>query len=63
MYGTVKAPDYFIEPSKEVARRVKETHATWLKTPSRGGSIHNDSTIRKFTDLDEEYLNNWNLLS
>lgn len=63
LHGTAKEPDYFIVPSTEVAQYVKETHAAWLKTPGRGGVAHNDSTIRKFTDLNEKYLNRWDLLS
>lgn len=63
LHGTAKAPEYFIVPSAEVAKYVKETHATWLNTPGRGGSAHNDSTMRKFMDLDEKYLNRWDLLS
>jgi len=63
LHGTAKAPDYFIVPSTEVAKHVEETHAAWLITPGRDGKAHNDSTIRKFTDLDEKYLNRWDLLS
>ena len=56
------APDYFIVSSIDVAKHTKETHATWLNTPGRNGKAHNDSTMRKFSDPEEKYLNRWDLL-
>jgi hypothetical protein len=58
-----KSPDYFIVSSVEVAKHTKETHATWLSTPGRDGKAHNDSTMRKFSDPEEKYLNRWDLLA
>lgn len=55
-------PDYFVVPSTEVAKHVKEAHATWLSTPGRGGKVHNDNTLRKFVDVKEEYKDRWDLL-
>ncbi len=55
-------PDYFIVPSGVVAAHTKETNITWLNTPGRGGRAHVESTMRKFSDLKEEYLNRWDLL-
>lgn len=57
-----KKPDYFIVPSKTVAQYIKETHKQWLSTPGLKGQAHNDSTMRKFSDIDEEYLDRWELL-
>ena len=57
-----KAPDYFIVPSKVVAKYAKESNEVWLNTPGRGGVKHNATTMRKFYDIDEEYLNRWDLL-
>lgn len=57
-----KAPDYFIVPSKTVARYIKTGHQQWLKTPGRLGAIHNDNPMRKFKDKEEKYLNRWDLL-
>ncbi len=58
-----KSPDYFIVPSKDVAKHAKDGHATWLSTPGRGGKVHNDTTMRKFSDPEEAYLNRWDLLN
>jgi len=63
LHETKKAPDYFIVPSSEVAQHAKETHQTWLDTPGRNGKVHNDTTMRKFVDFDEKYLNRWDLLA
>lgn len=56
------SPNYFIVPSKIVAEYVKETHAQWLKIPGINGRAHNDSNMRKFRDLEDKYLNRWDLL-
>ena len=56
-------PDYFVVPSKDVAKYCKEGHASWLTTPAKKGQVHRDTTMRKFDDLKEEYLNRWDLLS
>jgi len=58
----VKAPDYFIVPSTEVAKFAKESHASWLSTPGRNGQAHNTTTMRKFSDKEEYYLDRWDLL-
>jgi hypothetical protein len=58
----LRPPDFFIVSSKDVATHARDSHAEWLKTPGRGGQAHNDSTVRKFSDPDEEYLNRWDLL-
>ncbi len=57
-----KSPDYFIVPSKDVATYAKDTHQEWLNTPGRSGQSHNETTMRKFSDKDERYLNRWDLL-
>jgi len=57
-----RSPDYFIVSSIDVAKHAKEGHATWLNTPGRSGQAHNDTTMRKFYDPKEKYLNRWDLL-
>lgn len=57
-----KPPDYFIVPSKIVAKYSKESHKTWLNTPGRNGVAHNDTPMRKFIDPEEKYLSRWDLL-
>ena len=60
--GDDTPPDYFIVPSKDVAEHVRDNHAAWLSAPGRDGAAHNDSAIRKFSDLGERYLRRWDLL-
>jgi hypothetical protein len=55
-------PDFFVVPSKTVAKYVKEGHAAWLQSASRSGKPHVDTAIRQFTDPQEEYLGRWDLL-
>jgi len=58
-----KPPDFFIVPSKIVAKHTKKRHANWLKTPGKKGQKHKDTSMRKFDDSKEEYLNRWDLLN
>jgi len=53
------APDYYIVPRGRVVDYARSTHADWLKTPGKGGRIHQDSAMRKFRDADGEFLNRW----
>jgi hypothetical protein len=55
-------PDFFIVPSKVVAKYCREDHARWLKTPGRKGQKHKDNAVRKFSDPEEKYLERWGLL-
>jgi len=55
-------PDFHIVPSLVVAKYVKDSHATWLKTPGKKGQAHRDSSMRQFWDLENEYLGKWSLL-
>lgn len=55
-------PDYFIVPSAVVAEYVKTNHSKWLSTPGKNGKKRNDSTLRKFKALTNEYLDAWELL-
>lgn len=56
------SPEYHIVPSKTVAKVIKEDHEKWLETLGNNGKEHNDNSIRKFKDLDDKYLNNWNCM-
>jgi hypothetical protein len=55
-------PEYYIVPSKDVAKKVKDVHAKWLETLGIKGQAHNDSSMRQFMDKDAEYLERWDLL-
>lgn len=57
-----RPPDYFIVPSIAVAKSIKEGHQSWLNTSGRNGKIHKDNPMRKFSDIDEQYLSRWDLL-
>jgi hypothetical protein len=57
-----KSPNFFVVPSKVVAESCKKGHSDWLKTPGKKGQKHKDSPMRKFDDINEEYLNRWDLL-
>ena len=58
----VNSPDYFIVPSKFVSEFVTRSHQDWLDKPGAKGQKHNDSTMRKFADKGEVYLNKWEIL-
>jgi hypothetical protein len=56
-------PIFSIVPSKVVASFIYKGHRKWLKKPRRDGEKHKDSPMRKFKDLNEEYINKWDLLA
>lgn len=45
-----KHPDFFIVPSKTVAKSCKKGHANWLKTPGKKSQKHKDTSMRMFHD-------------
>ena len=55
-------PEYHIVPSKVVSETIKKSHQEWLNTPGKRGQKHNDNPMRKFSDIDDKYLNRWLLL-
>lgn len=55
-------PKFHIVPSKIVANYVKSSHANWLKVSKRDGTPRKDSSMRKFTDKENKYLEAWNLI-
>ncbi|MEK7263633.1 MAG: hypothetical protein AAB071_03875 [Bacteroidota bacterium] len=55
-------PDYYIVPSRIVTDKVQQGHTSWLRTPGKKGQTRNDSTIRTFSDENEDYKNKWELL-
>ncbi|WP_124649038.1 hypothetical protein [Burkholderia stagnalis] len=44
--GSAEPFRYFIVPSADMACHVAATHATWLKTPGKGGKAHRDNPVR-----------------
>lgn len=59
----LETPEYHIVPSNIVAETIKKEHQKWLDTPGRNGQKHNDNPMRKFSDYDNKYLNNWECLN
>jgi hypothetical protein len=55
-------PSYHVVPSRDVATHTSTGHSLWLQTPGRAGRQHVDSPVRKFSDLDDQYLERWDLL-
>jgi hypothetical protein len=57
-----KSPEYHVVPRDVVSKVVRESHATWLKTPGRRGREHVDNPMRKFSDRTGKYQDRWDLL-
>lgn len=56
-------PDFYIVPSKVVADYITKSHSNWLRRPNRKGKKHKDTALRKFSDKDKRYLENWECLN
>ena len=61
--GIQERPDYFIVPSEVVAQTTQDSHQLWLDTPGKQGQVHNDNTMRVFSDKEGAYLEKWDLLT
>jgi|SRR5581483_7791160 len=55
-------PEFSIVPSKIVADYIREHHAEWLLSSKKNGDPRKNTSMRKFRDLEETYLNRWDLL-
>jgi hypothetical protein len=55
-------PEFYIVPSKDVAKYTSINHSKWLSEKGKKGQSRNDSTMRKFKDSEQLYLNRWDLL-
>jgi hypothetical protein len=55
-------PDYYIVPSKAVAKQISAKHKKWKATKRRDGKTHNDSSLRKFSDEDGKFKGKWKIL-
>ena len=60
--GLLERPSFFIVPSKIVAERVRADHEKWFSTPGRKGQPHNVTRMRKFNEIDGEFLEKWDPL-
>ncbi len=59
----IEHPDFFIVSSKEVAEFVSKDHKNYLDTPGKKGQQHQDGKMRIFKDVEEKYINRWDLLN
>ena len=67
--------DIYIIPAAKVAKVVRDSHATWLKTPGAKGQKHNDTDMRRIKNRYnmkissapegwmDKYLEQWNQLN
>lgn len=55
-------PDFYIVPSVIVSETITKGHQSWLKTPSKSGLPHKDTSLRMFFDNEERYKNKWELI-
>jgi hypothetical protein len=60
--GESERPCYHIVPSLDVAKHTRNTHRNWLRRLRRDGGKHADNHIRNFSDIDNKYLEKWELL-
>lgn len=60
--GVGENPAFHVVPSKIVATAVYESHRTWLSEPKRSGGARKDSSMRRFKDPENKYLDRWDLL-
>jgi len=55
-------PSYHVVPSTIVAERITNSHRAWLSAPGSNGQQRTDSSMRKFGDQKDEFLERWDLL-
>lgn len=55
-------PKFFVVPSEVVAQYISTSHKNWLNKPGKNGQQHNDNQMRRFDDLEGQYLEAWNLI-
>lgn len=57
-----KRPDYYIVPSKVVAKFARDNHKRWLQGTKKDGTKRKDTDLRAFVDEYGKYQERWNLL-
>ncbi len=55
-------PDFYIVPSKVVAKDITTGHIKHCKTPGLNGRLHKDTSMRMFYDKEDKYLEKWSIL-
>jgi hypothetical protein len=61
--GINELPEFYVVPSDIVANYVSENHKSWLSEKGKKGQQRNDSSMRKFKDIEKKYLNRWDMLN
>lgn len=57
------APSFHIVPSQTVAQYSRGNNEKWLAGKKRDGGERKNTSMRKFKDLEDEYLDRWDLLN
>lgn len=52
---------YYIVPSADIARNVKEQHQIWMNKPDKNGNAHNPTDMRSIHLPPYKSLNGWSL--
>lgn len=60
--GVGENPSFHVVPSKVAATAVYESHRAWLSKPKKSGEARKDSSMRRFKDPDNKFLDRWDLL-
>jgi hypothetical protein len=55
-------PQFTIVPSKVVADYIRLSHAEWIAGVKKSGEPRKDTEMRQFRDVEERYLDKWELL-
>lgn len=53
--------EFYIIPSKEIAKNVLESYKIWMKTPGMKGQQHNDTKMRTIQLPPRSNLNGWSI--
>jgi hypothetical protein len=62
LQGLGQRPSFHIVPSKVVADYTSSFHSEWLKGKKPDGGRRKDSSIRKFDDHEDRFLEAWALI-
>lgn len=57
-----KEPEFFVVPSRVVAKFARTNHERWVGTLGRNGKQHINNSMRKFIDIKGKYRDRWDLL-
>lgn len=61
--GVGDRPDFYVVPSRVVAKYIADSHRRWLAGVKADGSPRKDSAMRNFIDREGVYKEAWQLLN